>query len=100
LRFFSPPENPVVDRSAEERRVHVESRHVLLGLFQEVGGGDLGQAHASRAGVDRGAQEVHVADAGDLHRVLERQEHPARRGLRARAQQVLAVEVDRAAVTS
>ena len=48
--------------------------------------------------VQRGAQEVHGGDAGNFHRVLERQEHALGGALvRRHLQQVLALEQDFAA---
>ena len=49
-------------------------------------------------GVQRGAQERHGGDAGDFHRILERQEHALGGALVGRhLQQVLALEQDLAA---
>src|SRR5918993_4484281 len=61
----------------------------------EVGCGQLILAAGFALGVERSFEEGHRGDAGDLQRILERQEHARRRALiRLHLQQVLAVEQD------
>jgi len=53
----------------------------------------LGLAAGTPLRVQRGAQEIRVADAGQLHRILERQEYAGGgAGLGRHRQQILAVE--------
>jgi hypothetical protein len=71
---------------------------LLADQLEEVGGAHLVLAARLALRVHRGAQEGHVADAGDLDRVLERQEQARRRALFGlHLEQVLAVSVGRAA---
>ena len=93
LRFFSPPEKPTFTGrfsiSASMSSAFAFSRI----SFRNVGRVELGLAARLALGVERGAQEGHVADARDLDRILEREEQPRRRPLlRLEREQVLAVE--------
>ena len=82
-----------VDRALEHLGVDVELARLLADQLEEVGGADLVLAARLALGVERGAQEGHVADARDLDRVLERQEQARRRPLLGlHAEQVVAVE--------
>ncbi len=70
----------------------------LADLLQEIRRRILALAARLALGVERGAQEVHGRDAGDFHRILERQEHALGGALvRRHLQQVLALEQDLAA---
>src|SRR5690606_19254607 len=84
-----------VDGAAEEGLVHLQLGHVLLDELQEVDRPELVEAARGAHGVDRRAQEVHVADAGDLDGMLEGEEETAGGALfRCEREQVGAVELD------
>ena len=95
LRFFSPPEKPSLTLALEQRPGPCSTS---FGLARGPAPGtrrrrSRARRAARRMRVQRRAQEVHVADAGDLDRVLEGQEHArARALLGCQRQQVLAVE--------
>ena len=97
LRFFSPPENPALtDRL---RRAGSISRRAMCSLARARNSMApiSGCAALASQGVQRRAEEVHVADAGDLDRVLEGEKEPRRRPLLGgHAEQVDTVERDRA----
>ena len=70
----------------------------LAHLLQEVRRREFALAARLALGVQRGAQERHGGDAGNLHRILEREEHALGGALVGRhLQQVLALEQDLAA---
>ena len=64
----------LVDRAVEQRLVHLHQLHLLAHQLEEVDGVELRQAAVLAHGVERRLEEVGVADAGDLDRVLEGQE--------------------------
>ena len=81
---------PLVYGPLHQRVVDVDDLGLLLDQRQEVHGVQLRLAAVLADRVEGRLQEVDVADAGDLHRVLEREEHAlARPVLRAHGQQVL-----------
>ena len=83
----------LVDRPVEQRLLHLHQLHALLDQLEEVHGVHLRLAAVLADGVQRGLEEVGVGDAGDLHRVLEGQEHAlAGALLGVHLQQVPAVE--------
>src|SRR5712691_3702411 len=63
-----------VDRPAQHLRLDSEPLRDLPYPLHELRGGKLRLAALLALGVDRGAQERHAGDAGDLQRILERQE--------------------------
>ena len=86
---------PLVDRSAHEAPVHLDELHLLLGELEEVHRVELVEPALAAQRVERGAHEVEVPDAGDLHGVLEGQEDPGGGAvLGQHRQQVLPLEED------
>ena len=86
---------PLVDRAAHEAPVHLDERHLLLGEREELHRVELVEPALAAERVERGAQEVEVADAGDLDRVLEGEEDPRCGPLLGRhGEQVLALVAD------
>ena len=70
----------------------------LAHLLQEVRRREFALAARLALRVQRGAQEIHGGDAGNFHRILERQEHALGGALVGRhLQQVFALEQDFAA---
>ncbi len=70
----------------------------LANLLEKVRRREFALAARLALGVQRGAQEVHGGDAGNFHRILERQEHALGGALvRRHLQQVFALEQDLAA---
>ena len=55
--------------------VDVQQLHLLLDQLEELDGVELRLAAVLADGVERRLEEVGVGDAGDLDRVLEREEH-------------------------
>src|SRR5262249_7031802 len=69
--------------------------HLLLDELEERGGVQLGLDAVLADGVEGGAQEVHVADAGDLDGILEREEDAVAGALLGiHVEEVLALEED------
>ena len=101
MRFFSPPEKPVVDRAAHDLRLPVDQLELLLEQVEEVHRVDLLLAARLADLVVRRAEEVGVGDAGNLHRVLEGEED-ARLGplLGLQLEQILPSYVTEPPVTS
>ena len=92
MRFFSPPEKPSLTGPLEQRLVDLDELRLLLDEGQEVHGVELLLAAVLADRVQRGLEEVDVADAGDLDRVLEGQEDALPRALLgAQLQQVPAL---------
>ncbi len=58
----------------------------------------IGLASGAADGFERGAQEIHVVDARNLDRVLERQEHALARPFVGRERQEIAAEIRDAAL--
>ena len=75
LRFFSPPEKPALTERL--RNAGSMSSRAMCSLARPRNSTALSSGRPSRGPerVHRGAQEVHVADAGDLDGVLEGEEH-------------------------
>ena len=92
LRFFSPPEKPVfTGRFSSAWSISI-SFIFSRTRFRKSMASSSSRPLVLADGVERGLQEVHVADAGDLHRVLKRQEDAFARAVFGRhRQQVLAV---------
>ena len=95
LRFFSPPENPsLTDRLMKLRSISTSSIFSLANSRKSIASISSQPALAAQR-VERGAHEIEVSDAGDLHRVLEREEDPGRGAVLGRhGEQVLALEED------
>ena len=97
LRFFSPPEKPTLTLRLSHVGGHAEAGGFGAGELEEGGGVQFGLAAGAADGVERGAQEVRVAHAGEFDGGLEGEEQA---GLRAQfggeVQQVRAVEGDAA----
>jgi hypothetical protein len=74
LRFFSPPEKPSLTGTLHELLVDLDELRLLLHERQELDGVELAPALVSADRVERGLQEVDVAHARNLDRVLEREE--------------------------
>ena len=97
LRFFSPPEKPTFTRALHHVHVEAERVRLLAREAQEIARRKLRLAARAALGVERGAQELDVGDAGNLDRILEAEEHALRGALvRLQGEQILAVERDRA----
>ena len=80
-----------VDGAVQQHLVHIEELHTVLDQGEEVHGIQLLEAAVLADGIQRGFQEVHVADAGDLDGILERQKNAFARAIFGRhGQQVLA----------
>ena len=85
----------LVDRPLEQLVVDVQELHLLLDQLEEVRGVELFLAAVLADGVEGGAEEVGVADAGDLDGVLEGEEDAlAGALLGVHVEQVLALEED------
>src|ERR1035438_2208904 len=85
----------LVDRPAHEAIVHLDKLHPLLGQGKEFHYIELLEPTSPAQRVERRAQEVQVAHPGDLHRVLEGQEHTGRGPVLGRqGEQVPALEED------
>src|SRR4029078_12899641 len=88
----------LVDRAAEERLIHLQQLHLRLHELHELDGVDVRFVAVLADGVQRRLEEVAVADAGDLDRVLEGEEDAfAGALLGIEVEQILAVELDGAA---
>ena len=84
-----------VDATFEECRVQIHLFGNLFGQLHELRGVHFRLATVCAHGVDGGAQELQVADAGNLHRILECQENTFTSPLFGfKVQQVLAVQAD------
>src|SRR5262249_3923799 len=82
-----------VDRAAQHFRIDREPRGDLADPLHELGRRELGLPALLALSVDRGAQERHGGDAGNLQRILERQKKPLGGALVGlHRQHVLAVE--------
>ena len=87
-----------VDRAIEQGLIHLHDLHLVADQIQEVHGVEFVDAAVLADGVERRLEEVHVADAGDLDRVLEGEEDAfARPILGGHFEQVLAVVGDASA---
>ncbi len=96
MRFFSPPEKPFVDRARGEVAAHFQQVHLLVETVVILDGFEFLALAETR--LHGGADEIGVAHAGDLHRVLEREEQPlAGAFVGFQAEDFLAVEQDAAA---
>ena len=93
MRFFSPPEKPSLTGRLSRSLLDVQDLHLLLDQREEVDGVEFLQAAVLADGVEGRSQEVGVADAGDLDRILEGQEDALARPLfGVHVEQVLALE--------
>ena len=84
---------PDIDRALQQIVADLEQLQLGAHRAQELAGVELGLAAVAAAGVERGAQEIHVVHAGDLDRVLEREEQPLARPLVGRHRQQVAPEI-------
>ncbi len=83
----------LVDGAVEEGLLHLDELRLLVEEREEVDRVELGLPAVLAHGVDRGAQEVRVRDARDLHGILEREEHAlARAHLGRHGEKVHALE--------
>ena len=83
----------LVDGAVQEGLLHLDELRLLVEEREEVDRVELGVAAVPADGVDGRAEEVGVRDAGDLDRVLEREEHALARALLGRhAEEVPAQE--------
>ena len=93
LRFFSPPEKPTLTGRFSISASIFSALAFSRTTFRKSPALISSSPRALRCAFTRGAQEGHVADAGNFHRILERQEQPRRRPLfRLHRQQVLPVQ--------
>ena len=74
LRFFSPPEKPSFTGRFSSDASMSSSLAFSRTKRHELHGVELVEAPVLADGVERGLQEVGVVHAGDLDRILERQE--------------------------
>ena len=87
-----------IDASLQELLLDPDQLGLVAHELHEARGVDLLLTPRPAQRIERGAQEVHVGDAWDLHGVLEGQKHAGGRALlRRHRQQVLAVIADLAA---
>ena len=85
-----------IDAAASEAAVHFELVHAGVELFVELHGVDV--LSLRQAGFEGGAEEVGVADAGYLVRVLEGEEEPSAAAcIDGHVEDVFAIEQDLAA---
>jgi len=92
LRFFFAAGKTGVDGAIQQRLIHLHGRHLAADQIEEIHGVQLRLAGALAHRIQRGLEEIHVADAGDLNRILERQKDARLRALfRVELQQVFAV---------
>src|SRR6266581_4174880 len=83
------------DVCSSDLLVDVQDLHFFLDDLEEILGVEFGQAPVLADGVDGSFEEISVADAGNLNRILKRQEDAfARPVLGVHVEQVFAVETD------
>ena len=83
MRFFSPPEKPTLSGRFSMSCVDLQSLPTAsCTSFMKAGVVSSVLAARLALRVERGAQERHRADAGDLDRILEGEEHARRRRAR------------------
>ena len=101
LRFFSPPEKPTFTARFIISMSSPSASACSRASLQELARRQLRLAARPALGVQGGAQELDVGDAGNLDRILEAEEHAVRGALvRIQREQILAVERHRPSVTS
>ena len=84
-----------VHRTVQKTLVHLQHAHLFLEQREKIHGVHLVFAAIFADGIQRRAQKVGVADAGDLDRILKGHEQPfAGRVFRLHLQQVFAVKGD------
>src|SRR5262249_41923301 len=81
LRFFSPPEKPSFTGRFRKRSSISSMRIFFPQQREKIHRVHLVLSAIFADGVQRGAQKIRVADAGNLHRILERHEQPLAGGL-------------------
>jgi hypothetical protein len=74
VAFFLAAGETLVDRAIQKTVVHAEQCHPVLHIVEEIDGIHLGFAASAALAVERGAQQLHIGDTGNLHRILKRQE--------------------------
>src|SRR5439155_17105151 len=84
VALLLPAGEALVDRATGEALVHRDQLHLLLGEREEVHRVQLLLAAALAKRIERGPQEIEVADAGDLDWVLEGHEDARHRALLGR----------------
>ena len=93
LRFFSPPEKPSLTPRLRKLSSICISFILSLDQRQELEGVEFRLAALLADGVQRGLQQVGVVDAGNLDRVLEREEHAGAGALLGRQREQVLPEV-------
>ncbi len=93
VAFLLAAGKPDIDRALQQVLADVEFFKLGPDRAQELAGVELWLAAVAAAGVERGAQEVHVVHARDLDRVLKRQKQAFARALVGRHHQQIAAEV-------
>ena len=84
---------PDIDRALQQVLADVEILELGAHDAQELPRVKFGFAAVATAGVERGAQEIHVVHAGDFDRVLEGEKEPLARPLVGRHRQEVAAEI-------
>ena len=74
MRFFSPPEKSFVDSSLEKFRIQIQVGGYGPYRLHEFHGVRLRISSRSVEIVEGRFQELHVADAGNFHRILKSEE--------------------------
>ena len=92
LRFFSPPEKPSLTERLSRSSFNSSSFIFSFTSVEELHRVQLGLALVLADFVQRGLEEIGAVHAGNLDRILEREEQPfARALLGVEVEQVLAV---------
>jgi len=78
VAFALPAGEPVVDRTVQQRALHLHQAAFGVDEGEELDRSELLLAAGAALSVERRAQEVHGGHAGDLDGVLEAEEHPRR----------------------
>ncbi len=87
-----------VDGAIEQRLIHLHGGHFVANQIEEIHGVELRLAVSLAHGVERRLEEIHIADAGNLDRILEGEENAGLSALfGVELEQVLAVVSDGAA---
>ena len=93
VALFLAAREPDIDLALQHFGVDLERLGLGTDQFEEGRRRDLGLAARLALGIQGGAQESHVADTGDLDRILEGQEQTGRSPIfGVHVQQVLAVQ--------
>src|SRR5579875_2244389 len=94
IAFLFPAGETFVDGALEQVFIHVNEFHLLLDEFEKFPGIHFRQTSMLTDSVDGRLEKIGVADAGNLHRILEGEENALPRPFfRVEFEQVFAIEV-------